>query len=159
MDQQQLPEFTPSRFGGVALTGWIGTSPHDGGDFPFLLLYTTGGGDLGPDAGAAAFTGLLAAHGLRVGALLQSPEETAGVDVHVEVDHGLAVVVRLGAAAAASALVTTEWLHVARRRGRVFLTACARPYRGRHTLADISAFIEDPATTGRSAFAILPVRL
>lgn len=156
---QQLPQFTPSLFGGVALTGWIGTSPHDGGDFPFLLLYTTGGGDLGPDAGAAAFTALLAAHGLHVGTMLQTPEETTRVNVRIEVDNDLAVVVHLGAVAAASALVTSEWLHTARRRGQVFFTACARPYRGGHTLADVGAFIEDPATVDRSAFAILPVQV
>jgi hypothetical protein len=153
------PLFDPSQFGGIALTGWVGENPEDGRDYPFLLLYTTGGGDLGPDAAPGTMTAVLAAQGLRVGELLRGPDQVATTTARIVVTDA-AVELRMGddQELVASTHIGDEWASVARTRREALLTACVHPApRVLTDLAQVDALMHDPKTLRSSAYAFLPI--
>ncbi|MBO2457476.1 DUF5949 family protein [Actinomadura violacea] len=154
------PVIDPREFGGIALTGWVGPSPEDSGDYPFLLLYTTGGTDRGVSAAILGMAALLKAHGLHVGEMLHAPDQLTTTTARVVVNPGHFVELRWGddEHLASSTHVTAEWEHAARSRREVLLTACVRPFRrGPMTVDARERFMDERETQRSSAFAFLSI--
>lgn len=108
----------------IAMTGWIGEHPGDGGDVAHLLVYPTG------HSAAASMRAAADMFGLRDA--LDPPLAQPGPDVAALAirDDGWVSLYAHGQQVAERP-VTAEWAEVARARGQVMLTLGWDGYSGR----------------------------
>ena len=117
--------FRMTDLGTLVLLPWSGAAA-DGGDLPYLLAYSLGDAEGGPQATSAAVEGLLAGNGLQVGGGLVDGTAEAGIAVSLFVEAGQAFVTmpQLGARCAAP----QEWLAAVAERGYAYLVFTTRPW-------------------------------
>ncbi|MGA5822206.1 DUF5949 family protein [Kitasatospora sp. NPDC094028] len=156
-----LPGAQPSLLGNAVLTGWIGKDPRTGSDFPFLMLYNPGDGDLGRPAGEAAMTEILAGWGVRPGNVVSHPHLVGGpVPLHVRVrlveDPRVEVVGIPGLSPVLP--VNAEWAGVAAASKEVMFVVAGRvwPQGPSAGQAQFDAFTMDPRTISQSVLMLAP---
>ncbi|RPF33633.1 DUF5949 family protein [Streptomyces sp. TLI_185] len=150
--------FRMTDLGTLVLLPWSGAAA-DGGDLPYLLAYSLGDADGGPQTTSAAVEGLLAGNGLRVGGGLVDATAGAGIAVSLFVEAGQAFVTmpQLGARCAAP----PEWLAAVAERGYAYLVFTTRPWpEGRPGRpiepAALAAFAGAEQTLRAAAHVLLP---
>ncbi|MGW1219590.1 DUF5949 family protein, partial [Streptomyces californicus] len=75
--QAPVGTFTQAQLGTQILIGWSGRQPGADQDTAFLLAYSLGDGQDGPEAGREALHTALGRAGLRVGGPIASPRPSA----------------------------------------------------------------------------------
>jgi len=150
--------FRMADLGTLVLLPWSGAAA-DGGDLPYLLAYSLGDAEGGPQATSAAVEGLLAGNGLQVGGGLVDGTAGAGIAVSLFVEAGQAFVTmpQLGARCAAP----QEWLAAVAERGYAYLVFTTRPWpEGRPGRpiepAALAAFAGAEQTLRAAAHVLLP---
>ncbi|MFF8956584.1 DUF5949 family protein [Streptomyces sp. NPDC014894] len=146
--------------GTVSMLAWTG-DPAAGHDTPYLLVYSLGDGNGGPEAGVAAVEALIDQAGLAVdGLLTDATEASYNSPIRLLVEGGRAVLNMPGLSAQCPA--PPEWLAAADSRGHAHLLIGTRPWPeatpgeplGEETL---QSYIGDEATLLAAAHALLPV--
>jgi len=150
--------FRMADLGTLVLLPWSGAAA-DGGDLPYLLAYSLGDAEGGPQTTSAAVEGLLAGNGLQVGGGLVDGTAGAGIAVSLFVEAGQAFVTmpQLGARCAAP----QEWLAAVAERGYAYLVFTTRPWpEGRPGRpiepAALAAFAGAEQTLRAAAHVLLP---
>ncbi|MFI8520720.1 DUF5949 family protein [Streptomyces sp. NPDC085481] len=147
-----------SRFGQILCAAWIGKHPGDGGDFPMLMAYSAGDGSLGPAASRVATREMVAAWGMREGAMVRNPE-IDGTPVVASLDD---ITVRVSGFPGAWDIVrptSAAWAACARGREQILLMLTTRvwPEGPAATREETFAFIADGRTTGAATTMLLPL--
>ncbi|MEU6252212.1 DUF5949 family protein [Streptomyces sp. NPDC047043] len=147
-----------AELGTLVLLPWSGEAP-DGSDMPYLLAYSLGDAEGGPEATAAAVEGLLASNGLSVGGNLLDGTAMPGLAVTLRVEGGQVGVglPQLGARCAAP----PEWLAAIAERGYAYLVFTTRAWpEGRPGRAiepaALAAFAGAEQTLRAAAHVLLP---
>ena len=150
--------FRMTDLGTLVLLPWSGAAA-DGRDLPYLLVYSLGDAEGGPQTTSAAVEGLLADNGLRVGGGLVDDTTEAGIAVSLFLEAGQAFVTmpQLGARCAAP----PEWLAAVAERGCAHLVFTTRPWpEGRPGRpiepAALAAFAGAEQTLRAAAHVLLP---
>ncbi|MFI1868201.1 DUF5949 family protein [Streptomyces jumonjinensis] len=115
-----------SHLGTLSMLAWTG-DPGAGHDMPYLLLYSLGDGDGGPEAGVAAMAALVGTAGMKIGS--EMTDATAAsynfpVRLLVEGGHAVLNMPSLSAQCAAP----PEWLTAVDARGHAHLMIATRPW-------------------------------
>ncbi len=152
--------FGLAELGTLVLLPWSGEAP-DGADMPYLLAYSLGDAEGGPEATSAAVEELLASNGLTVGGELVDGTTETGLALTLHVEAGQAVVTmpQLGARCAAP----PAWLTAVAERGYAYLVFTTRPWPegrpgGQIDPAALSAFIAAEQTLAAAVHIVLPTR-
>ncbi|MFF4251657.1 DUF5949 family protein [Streptomyces sp. NPDC001663] len=147
-----------AELGTLVLLPWSGEAP-DGSDMPYLLAYSLGDAEGGPETTAAAVEGLLASNGLSVGGNLVDGTAMPGLAVTLRVEGGQVVVglPQLGARCAAP----PDWLAAIAERGYAYLVFTTRAWSdGRPGQAidpaALAAFAGAEQTLRAAAHVLLP---
>ncbi|MEV6290069.1 DUF5949 family protein [Streptomyces sp. NPDC004059] len=111
--------------GTLVLLAWSGEAP-DGADMPYLLAYSLGDAEGGPEATAAAVEQLLTSNGLPVGGDLVDGNGRPSLPVSLLVEAGQAVLRMKQLVAQADA--PPEWLAAVGRRGYAYLVFTTRAW-------------------------------
>ena len=150
--------FRIAELGTLVALPWSGEAP-DGTDMPYLLAYSLGDDEGGPEMTSAAVEELLASNGLPVGGDLVDGTTGCGLPVTLFVEAGQAVVnlPQLGAQCAAP----PEWLVAVAERGYAYLVFTTRPWpEGRPGQpiepAALAAFAGAEQTLKAAAHVVLP---
>jgi hypothetical protein len=156
----QTHPFDLAELGTLVLLPWSSEAP-DGGDMPYLLAYSLGDAEGGPEMTSAAVARLLASHGLMVGGQLVDGTAATGLAITLHVEDGQAVVgmPQLGARCAAP----PAWLTAVGERGYAYLVFTTRPWpEGGPGLpiepAALTAFVGAEQTLRAAAHIILPAQ-
>ncbi|MDJ0460514.1 DUF5949 family protein [Streptomyces sp. H27-C3] len=149
----------PADLGTITVIGWAGENIDDGRDLPFLLAYTLGDGEGGPEAGERAVRLLLEQTGLPVGGGVFEVSRTNS-PVSVLLESGSASVTM--PSLKAQCLVPEQWTQAALKRGHVHFLFTTRPWPkgapGTDVMAeDLKAFIGDEEVLAASAHCVVPV--
>ncbi|MEV6111216.1 DUF5949 family protein [Streptomyces sp. NPDC052109] len=144
--------------GTLVLLAWSGEAP-DGADMPYLLAYSLGDAEGGPEATAAAVEDLLTSNGLPVGGDLVDGTGRPGLPVSLLVEAGQAVLRMPRLVAQADA--PPEWLAAVARRGFAYLVFTTRAWPvgepGKPVEpADLAAFAGAEETLTAAAHIVLP---
>ncbi|MEV7415731.1 DUF5949 family protein [Streptomyces sp. NPDC089919] len=147
-----------SQLGTLSVLAWIG-DPEEGHDMPYLLAYSLGDGEDGPEAGEAAARALLEANGLRVGDVVLDGTQSS-MPVTVLVEAGQAVLTMPGLNAQCPA--PPEWVAAADDHGQVYFLFATRPWPEAKpgvpvTAEMLQAFAGDESVLTSSAHCVLPV--
>ncbi|GAB1335698.1 DUF5949 family protein [Streptomyces sp. E-15] len=118
-------ENRPAELGTLVVLAWSGETP-DGSDMPYLLAYSLGDTEGGPEATAAAVERLLARGGLPVGGDLVDGTGRPSLPVSLLVEAGQAVLRMPPLIAQAGA--PPEWLAAVRERGYAYLVFTTRAW-------------------------------
>jgi len=152
--------FRIAELGTLVVLPWSGEAP-DGTDMPYLLVYSLGDAEGGPEMTSAAVEGLLASNGLTVGGGLVDGTTGAGPTVTLTVEDGQAVVTmpQLGAQCTAP----PAWLTAVAERGYAYLlfTTCPWPEGrpgGPIEPAALAAFVGAEQTLRAAAHVVLPAQ-
>lgn len=150
--------FKHSRFGTFMLIGWTGEHPEDGQDMPFLLAYSLGDGEDGPEGVGGEARLLLAETGLPYGGFVPDTQPLKSMTLLVE--GGQAVLTMPHVSTQYS--VPPEWVQAARARGRVHFIFATRPWPkgtpGRAVTEDeLREFVGDEEMLTSASHALLPV--
>lgn len=153
--------FTQAQLGTQILIGWSGRHPEADHDVAFLLTYSLGDGQDGPEAGEAALRTALERTGLTVGGELTRASEKPGLQVKLLVQAGQAVLTMPHFKAQYQ--VPPEWLAAAAAQGEVYGMFATRPWPegvpGRPVSEEaLRAFAADEEVVRTSALCLLPVR-
>ncbi|KOV58326.1 hypothetical protein ADK64_36370 [Streptomyces sp. MMG1121] len=137
---------------------WSGEAP-DGSDMPYLLAYSLGDAEGGPQVTAAAVEHLLTSNGLPVGGDLIDGNGRPGLPVSLLVEAGQAVVRMPQLVARADA--PQEWLEAVAERGYAYLVFTTRAWPegepGKTVEpADLGAFAGADETLNAAAHVVLP---
>lgn len=152
--------FRVAELGTLVVLPWSGAAP-DGTDMPYLLAYSLGDAEGGPEMTSAAVEGLLASNGLTVGADLV--DGTTGADLaltlHVEADQAVVGMPQLGAQCTAP----PAWLTAVDERGYAYLVFTTRPWpEGRPGQpiepGALAAFVGAEKTLSAAAHVVLPAQ-
>ncbi|MBX7546769.1 DUF5949 family protein [Streptomyces sp. NPDC004232] len=151
-------DLRPADLGTLVLLAWSGEAP-DGADMPYLLAYSLGDAEGGPQTTAAAVEHLLADSELPVGGDLVDGNDRPGLPVSLLVEAGQAVVRMPQLVAQADA--PPEWLAAVRERGYAYLVFTTRAWpegRPGRTVeaADLAAFAGADETLNAAAHIALP---
>ncbi|MBV2357479.1 hypothetical protein KUM39_24455 [Streptomyces sp. J2-1] len=152
--------FRPADLGTLVVLAWSGEAP-DGTDMPYLLAYSLGDTEGGPEATGAAVEHLLTSNGLPVGGELVDGTTKPSLPVTLLVEAGQAVVNMPQFVAQADA--PPEWLAAVGRRGYAYLvfTTLAWP-EGRPgkviEAGELAAFAGAEETLKSAAHIVLPAR-
>ncbi|MET8807392.1 DUF5949 family protein [Streptomyces sp. NPDC004546] len=114
-----------ANLGTLVLLAWSGEAP-DGADMPYLLAYSLGDAEGGPEATAAAVEQLLTSNGLPVGGDLVDGNGRPSLPVSLLVEAGQAVLRMKQLVAQADA--PPEWLAAVGRRGYAYLVFTTRAW-------------------------------
>ncbi|MFI2200870.1 DUF5949 family protein [Streptomyces sp. NPDC020192] len=152
-------DLRPADLGTLVLLAWSGESP-DGADMPYLLAYSLGDAEGGPQTTAAAVEKLLTANGLPVGGDLVDGNGRPSLPVSLLVEAGQAVVRMPQLVAQADA--PKEWLAAVAERGYAYLVFTTRAWPegepGKTVEpADLAAFAGADETLKAAAHVVLPV--
>ncbi|AWL43024.1 MULTISPECIES: DUF5949 family protein [Streptomyces] len=153
--------FTQAQLGTQILLGWSGGHPSGDRDVAFLLTYSLGDGQDGPEAGERAMRTALERSGLRVGGETLDASESPNLPVKLLVQAGQAVLTLPHFTAQYT--VPREWLAAARAEGTVHGMFATRPWPAAVPGQPVSeeslrSFVCDPEVVGTSAHCLLPVR-
>ncbi|MEU6667609.1 DUF5949 family protein [Streptomyces sp. NPDC046727] len=118
-------ETRPAELGTLVVLAWSGEAP-DGADMPYLLAYSLGDTEGGPEGTAAAVEQLLVSNGLPVGGELVDGTGRPGLPVSLLVEAGQAVVRMSGQVARSD--VPPPWLAAVRERGYAYLVFTTRAW-------------------------------
>ncbi|MER5767669.1 DUF5949 family protein [Streptomyces sp. NPDC001985] len=148
-----------SHLGTVSMLAWTG-DPAGGHDMPYLLVYSLGDGEAGPEGGTAALTALIEDAGLTISGLTDATAASFNSPVRLLVEGGRAVLNMPGLSAQCPA--PPEWLAAADARGHVHLLLGTRPWPeavpGEPVTEDVlRAHLGDEETLMAAAHALLPV--
>ncbi|WP_030330587.1 DUF5949 family protein [Streptomyces sp. NRRL B-1381] len=159
--QAPVGTFTQAQLGTQILIGWSGRQPGADQDTAFLLAYSLGDGQDGPEAGREALHTALGRAGLRVGGPIQDAAETPGIQAKLLVQAGQAVLTlpHLSAQYPAPA----EWVAAAQGQGQVYgmfaTTSWPEAVPGQPVSEDrLRAFVTDEDVVRTAAHCLLPVR-
>ncbi|MFR0352680.1 DUF5949 family protein [Streptomyces sediminimaris] len=153
--------FELAQLGTLVLLPWSGAAA-DGADMPYLLIYSLGDAEGGPETTAAAIEALLASNGLTAGGELvdgTAAEPALSITLHVEAGEAVVDLPQLGARCAAP----PAWLTAIAERGYAYLVFTTRPWpEGRpgrpieeETLA---SFVSAEQTLRAAAHVVLPAQ-
>ncbi|MEU2335614.1 DUF5949 family protein [Streptomyces sp. NPDC006654] len=117
--------FRPADLGTLSVLAWSGEAP-DGSDMPYLLAYSLGDAEGGPEATATAVGALLENNGLPVGGDLVDGTDRPGLPVTLLVEAGHAVLSL--APLNAQCPAPEEWLAAVAERGYAYLVFTTRPW-------------------------------
>ncbi|GGX54396.1 hypothetical protein GCM10010515_22060 [Streptomyces fructofermentans] len=138
---------------------WSGEHPD--GDMPYLLAYSLGDGENGPEGSAIAVGHLLRANGLSIGDTVTDAtlQPSFPVGLLVQGEQAVVTMPRLNA----QCPVPPEWLAAVGVRGHAYLLFTTRPWPeaapGRPVSPEaLAAFAGDEETLNASAHALLPAR-
>ncbi|ARP70289.1 hypothetical protein LK07_11410 [Streptomyces pluripotens] len=151
-------EIRPADLGTLVVLAWSGEAP-DGSDMPYLLAYSLGDAEGGPDATAAAVEQLLASNGLPVGGELVDGNAKPSLPVRLLVEAGQAVVQMPQLVAQADA--PEEWLAAVADRGYAYLVFTTRAWPEGEPgkvvePATLAAFAGAEETLNAAAHIVLP---
>ncbi|QHA04794.1 hypothetical protein GQF42_17155 [Streptomyces broussonetiae] len=151
-------DIRPAGLGTLVLLAWSGEAP-DGADMPYLLAYSLGDAEGGPEATAAAVEHLLTSNGLPVGGDLVDGNARPSLPVSLLVEAGQAVVRMPQLVAQAGA--PPEWLEAVAERGYAYLVFTTRAWPegepGKTVEpADLAAFAGAEETLNAAAHIVLP---
>ncbi|MGW2488722.1 DUF5949 family protein [Streptomyces sp. NPDC001606] len=151
-------ETRPADLGTLVVLAWSGEAP-DGSDMPYLLAYSLGDAEGGPEVTAAAVEQLLTGNGLPVGGELVDGTSRPSLPVSLLVEAGQAVVRMPQLVAQADA--PPEWLAAVAERGYAYLVFTTRAWpEGRPgrpvEAADLAAFAGAEETLNAAAHIVLP---
>ncbi|MFJ8361602.1 DUF5949 family protein [Streptomyces sp. NPDC093984] len=116
--------FRAADLGTLVVLAWSGEAP--GGDMPYLLAYSLGDGESGPEGSAAAVEALLRANGLHPGGQLIDGTQRPGLPVTLLAEAGRAVVTMPHLNAQCT--VPPQWLAALRARGHAYFLFATRPW-------------------------------
>ncbi|MEU5716884.1 DUF5949 family protein [Streptomyces sp. NPDC020403] len=159
--QTSTGTFTQAQLGTQILLGWSGGHPDGQRDVAFLLTYSLGDGQDGPEAGERAMRTALERIGLQVGGETLDAAELPNLPVKLLVQAGQAVLTLPHFTAQYT--VPPQWLAAARAGGTVHGMFATRPWPeavpGRPVSEEVlRSFVGDPGVIGTSAHCLLPVR-
>ncbi|MFI6287036.1 DUF5949 family protein [Streptomyces sp. NPDC051018] len=148
-----------SHLGTLSMLAWTG-DPEAGHDTPFLLVYSCGDGDGGPEACTAALLGMIGESGLKAGAMSDATETAGSSPIRVLVEGGQAVLNM--PYLSAQCVAPPEWLAAAEAGGRVHLVVASRPWPqgvpGQPVSEEtLHAFLGDDETLNSAAHVLLRV--
>jgi hypothetical protein len=151
--------FRPRDLGTLVVLAWSGEAPD--GDMPYLLAYTLGDGENGPEAASVAVGQMLVANGLNIGEEVVDGSLRPSLPVGLLVEAGQAVVTMPQFNAQCPA--PPEWLDAVARRGYAHLVFATRPWPEAEpgkpvTPEALAAFAGDIETLNGAAHVILPAR-
>jgi len=151
--------FPDAGLGTLVVLPWSGEHPD--GDTPYLLGYSLGDGEGGPEGSAAAVERLLAVNGLCLGTSVVDATRQPDFPVRLLVGAGQAVVSVPPFRAECS--VPPEWLAAVGERGYAYLLFTTRPWPEAEpdrpvTPEALAAFADDRATLADAAHVLLPAR-
>ncbi|MFD7746839.1 DUF5949 family protein [Streptomyces sp. NPDC059698] len=153
--------FTQAQLGTQILIGWSGRQPGADQDTAFLLAYSLGDGQDGPEVGREAMRAALGRAGLRVGGPIQDAAESSRVQAKLLVQAGQAVLTlpHLSAQYPAPA----EWLAATQGQGQVYGMFATAPWPEAvpgHPVGEdrLRAFVTDEDVVRTAAHCLLPVR-
>ncbi|MDT0569848.1 DUF5949 family protein [Streptomyces sp. DSM 3412] len=151
--------FRPADLGTLVVMAWSGEAPD--GDMPYLLAYTLGDGQSGPEGSTAAVADLLRSLGLSIGEKVVDGAAHPSLPVTLLVEAGQAVVTmpQLNAQCPAP----PEWLDAVGRRGFAYLLFATRPWPEARPGTPVepealAAFAGDAETLTSAAHVLLPAR-
>ncbi|MFF3888434.1 DUF5949 family protein [Streptomyces sp. NPDC001914] len=155
-------EMSPLRaadLGTLAVMAFSGEAPD--GDMPYLLAYSLGDGDGGPEGSAAAVRQLLAENGLPVGDTLIDGSRQPSLPLTLLVEAGQAVVSMPHLNA--QCVAPPEWLAAVGERGYAYFLFATRAWpvaRPGQPVApeDLTAFAGDEETLLSASHVLLPAR-
>ncbi|MGW0903831.1 DUF5949 family protein [Streptomyces sp. NPDC002853] len=118
--------FRAADLGTLTVIAWSGEHPDDEKDMPFLLAYSLGDGEGGPEAAAEAIELLLQNTGLPVGGPVVETSRNPSLPVTLLVEAGQAVLnmPHLNA----QCVVPPEWLAAVDERGHAYFMFTTRPW-------------------------------
>ncbi|MFG2614989.1 DUF5949 family protein [Streptomyces anulatus] len=153
--------FTQAQLGTQILIGWSGRQPDAEQDTAFLLAYSLGDGQDGPEVGREAMRAMLERAGLRVGGPIQDAGETPSIQAKLLVQAGRAVLTLPHLSAQYPA--PEEWLAAAQAQGQVYGMFATSPWPdavpGQPVGEDrLRAFATDVEVVRTAAHCLLPVR-
>ncbi|MEV6193402.1 DUF5949 family protein [Streptomyces sp. NPDC051920] len=145
--------------GTLAVMAFSGEAPD--GDMPYLLAYSLGDGDGGPEGSAAAVRQLLAENGLPVGDTLIDGARQPSLPLTLLVEAGQAVVSMPHLNA--QCVAPPEWLAAVGERGYAYFLFATRAWPvalpGRPVAPeDLTAFAGDEETLLSASHVLLPAR-
>jgi Family of unknown function (DUF5949) len=154
--------YRPAQLGTLAVIAWSGEHPDDERDMPFLLAYSLGDGEGGPEAVEPAARRLLEEAGLPVGTEYVDAAQAAGLPLTLLVESGQAVLTMPHLTARCAA--PPEWLAAVQERGNVYFIFATRPWPeaipGRPvTEEQLHDFVGDEEMLSTAAHCLLPVRV
>ncbi|WP_129309114.1 DUF5949 family protein [Streptomyces sp. L2] len=153
-------EKRPAEAGTLVVLAWSGEAP-DGSDMPYLLAYSLGDAEGGPEATSAAVRQLLDRNGLPVGGDLVDGTGKPGLPVSLLVEAGQAVLNMPQLVAQCDA--PPEWLAAVKERGYAYLVFTTRAWPegepGKPVEpAALAAFAGAEETLTAAAHVVLPAR-
>ncbi|MGW2563518.1 DUF5949 family protein [Streptomyces sp. NPDC001514] len=153
--------FRPAQLGTLVVIAWSGEHPDDERDMPFLLAYSLGDGDGGPEGVEAAARMVLDEIGLPIGADYVDAAQAVGLPVTLLVEAGRAVLTLPHLTAQCT--VPPEWLAAVRDRGHVYFLFATRAWPEAVPGAPVTEeqlrdFVGDEAMLSTAAHCLLPVR-
>ncbi|PKT69464.1 hypothetical protein CW362_29475 [Streptomyces populi] len=145
--------------GTLAVMAFSGEAPD--GDMPYLLAYSLGDGDRGPEGSAAAIRQLLIDNGMPVGETLVDGSRKPDLPLTLSIETGRAVVgmPHLNAQCAAP----PEWLAAVGKRGYAYFLFATRAWPvaepGKPVAPeDLTVFAGDEETLLSASHVLLPAR-
>ncbi|MFE2580239.1 DUF5949 family protein [Streptomyces sp. NPDC059378] len=147
--------------GTLVVLPWSGETP-DGGDMPYLLAYSLGDAQAGPEASAAAVAQLLNSNGLPVGGDLVDGNAKPSLPVSLLVEAGQAVV-SMPPHLNVQCTPPPEWLEAVADRGYAYFVFTTRPWPQAApgtpvTPEALAAFAGADETLDAAAHLVLPAR-
>lgn len=118
--------FRAADLGSLTVVAWSGEHPDDEKDMPFLLAYSLGDGEGGPEASTEAIELLLQNTGLPLGGPVVETSRNPSLPVTLLVEAGQAVLnmPHLNA----QCVVPPEWLTAVGERGHAYFMFTTRPW-------------------------------
>lgn len=159
--QTATSTLTQAQLGTQVLLAWSGERPDGHGGTAFLLTYSLGDGQDGPETGERAMRTALERSGLRIGGETLDATETPNLPVKLLIQAGQAVLTLPHFKAQYT--VPPEWLAVARAEGAVHCMFATRPWPAATPGQPVDeellrSFVCDPEVISTSAHCLLPVR-
>ncbi|WP_406330117.1 DUF5949 family protein [Streptomyces sp. NBC_00203] len=151
--------FRAADLGTLAVMAFSGEAPE--GDMPYLLAYSLGDGEGGPEASTVAIEQLLRSNGLPVGDTLLDGSRQPNLPLTLLVEAGQAVVTM--PYLNAQCVVPPEWLAAVGERGYAYFLFATRPWPeaepGKPVAPEsLAAFAGDEEVLLSAAHVLLPAR-
>lgn len=153
--------FRAADLGTLTVVAWSGEHPEDEKDMPFLLAYSLGDGEGGPEGATEAIELLLENTGLPIGGPVVESSRNPSLPVTLLVEAGQAVLnmPHLNA----QCVVPPEWLAAVGERGHAYFMFTTRPWPEAKPGVPLSeealaAFAGTEETMTRSAHCLLTAK-
>ncbi|WP_371527435.1 DUF5949 family protein [Streptomyces sp. NBC_01283] len=153
--------FRAADLGTLTVVAWSGEHPEDEKDMPFLLAYSLGDGEGGPEGSAEAIELLLQDTGLPIGGPIVESSRNPSLPVSLLVEAGQAVLNM--PYLNAQCVVPPEWLAAVGERGHAYFMFTTRPWpeaKPGVPLTDeaLAAFAGSEETMTRAAHCLLTAK-